>query len=32
MASSRAEAAQQAAKMMEEFTAKWVDVKVIGFE
>jgi filamentous hemagglutinin family protein len=27
-----AEAAREAAKMMEEFVPKWVDVKVIGFE
>jgi hypothetical protein len=32
LASDRAEAAQQAAKMMETFVPKWVDVEVIGFE
>jgi filamentous hemagglutinin family protein len=32
LASDRAEAAQQAAKVMEAFIPKWVDVKVIGFE
>jgi hypothetical protein len=32
MAGSRAEAAQQAAKLSEDLVAKWLDVKVIGFE
>jgi len=32
MASNRGEAAQQAQKLAEAFTAKWLDVKVISFE